>query len=73
MIGGDDFVHWSVAECNRRYGGQFKAIGKACPRCGQDNWRCTWGVNPQYRSEYNPGEFIQYVCQCGFVGEELPS
>lgn len=67
-------VYRSVAECNLRYGQISKPHGENCPRCGQDNWRCFWGVNPAYRSTYNPGEYIQYTCaECGHVGPELPS
>jgi ribosomal protein S27AE len=69
-----DLVYWSVAECNRMHGRTVKTRGELCPYCGADAWICRWGVNPDYRSEYNPGEYIQYTCtKCGYVGEELPS
>lgn len=69
----DSLVYWSVAECNRTRGHIFKPHGENCPKCGKDNWRTFWGVNHEYRSEYNPGEYIQYTCECGFVGPQLPS
>lgn len=64
----------SVAKCNQLYGSQVKPHGETCPHCGKDSWRCFWGINSAYRSEYNPGEYIQYTCaKCGYQGPELPS
>lgn len=69
----DMITYESVAECNKLHGYVVKPHGETCPNCGKDQWRTRWGVNAEYRSEYNPGEFIQYTCVCGFVGPELPS
>lgn len=67
-------VEESVFQCNRLYGHLVKSRRKNCPNCGKDEWRCRWGINPEYRSKFNPGEYIQYTCaHCGHVGPELPS
>ena len=68
---GDDFVHWSVAEVNRQNAGQLgKPMNMRC-RCGADNWRTFHGVDERYRSEYNPGEYVDFICtNCGFTDQQ---
>jgi hypothetical protein len=66
---GDDLVHWSVAEANRQRGGR-SSRGPAC-QCGNDLWRARNGVDERYRSQYNPGEYVEFTCtNCGYSYEE---
>lgn len=63
----------SVALCNLNYGGRIQSLRMKCPRCGEDQWTTYWGINPEYRSQYNPGEYVQRTCACcGHVGPEEP-
>jgi hypothetical protein len=64
---GDELVYWSVAEANRRRGEQ----AYECPQCGERAMRRRNDVNPEYRSEYNPGECVVESCPCGYY-EEFP-
>jgi len=66
-------VYWSVAEVNRRSTGVPKKLNSSCPRCGTDLWHVWHGVDPQYRSRYNPGEYVRYTCVCCGYQEEYPS
>ena len=64
-----DLVYWSVFECNRLHGREVKSHGIKCS-CGADKWRTFWGVDPQYKSEFNPGEFCRFTCvECGYSYE----
>lgn len=66
-----DLVYWSVYEANRRNAGLTKSIRYACPKCGQDEWHVYHGVDEQYRSQYNPGEYVEFTCaHCGYSWEE---
>jgi hypothetical protein len=66
----DDLVYWSVAEVNRRRGAVSKPMGMKCPS-GHDNWRARNGVDPKYKSQYNPGEYVEFTCaDCGYSFEE---
>jgi hypothetical protein len=66
----DDLVYWSVAEVNRKRGSASQPKGMKCPK-GHDNWRVRNGIDPQYKSEYNPGEYVEYTCaECDYSFEE---
>jgi predicted RNA-binding Zn-ribbon protein involved in translation (DUF1610 family) len=68
---GDGLVEWSVMECNRQNAGRTKAMGMACPDCGKDNWRVHHGIDPEFRSAYNPGEYVDFVCaHCGYTDHQ---
>lgn len=65
---GNDLVYWSIAEANRQRGGQrFE-----CPRCHKTTMKITNSVNPEYASQFNPGECVIYECPCGYF-DEVPS
>ena len=65
---GDDFVYWSVAEVNRQNSGQAKPMQMICPRCHTDHWRTWHGVDSQYASQWNPGEYVDFICaNCGYT------
>ena len=65
-------VQRSVDECNARYGGIFKPLQRICPQCGKDTWRTVWGINSAYKSQYNPGEYCEFICACGYSSGEEP-
>ena len=65
-----DLVYQSVTEMNRRNAGIAKKINKLCPRCGIDLWYVRYGVDPQYRSQFNPGEYVAFTCACCGYQEE---
>jgi predicted RNA-binding Zn-ribbon protein involved in translation (DUF1610 family) len=68
---GDGLVEWSVAECNRQNAGRTKAMGMACPDCGKDDWQVHHGIDPEFRSQYNPGEYVDFVCvHCGYTDHQ---
>ena len=68
---GDDLVYWSVAEVNRRNAGQSKPLNMNCPRCATDSWKTFHGVDPQYKSEWNPGEYVDFICaNCGYTEQQ---
>jgi len=63
---GDGFVEWSVMEANRQRAGQVFP----CPKCGVNALSYTNDINPEYRSQYNPGEVVISECHsCGFWDE----
>ncbi len=68
-----DLVYWSVAEVNRQNAGNPpKKIGlRTCPTCEGDLWFTHHGVDPQFASEYNPGEYVDFICaKCGYTSHE---
>lgn len=66
-----DWVAWSVMEANRRNAGLAKPMRMPCPNCRTDLWRVYHGIDPQYRSGYNPGEYVEFTCvNCGYSFEE---
>lgn len=68
---GTDFFYWSILEANRRSAGCAKSLRCRCPRCGDDSWQVYHGVDEQYRSQYNPGEYVEFTCtNCGYSWEE---
>ena len=68
---GDDLVAWSVAEVNRENQGRNKSIGTPCPSCGKDDWRAYHGIDSQYKSMHNPGEYVRFTCiNCGYAFED---
>ena len=66
---GDDLVYWSVGEVNRQNAGKGgKPMNMKCPRGCPDSWTTFHGVDPQYRSEWNPGEYVDFICAgCGYT------
>lgn len=67
---GDDLVYWSVMEANRINAGRSLKQNVKCRRCGEDEWRIRHGVSEEYRSQYNPGEYIEFTCtKCGYSYE----
>ena len=66
----DSLVYWSVAEANRQRGGRTVKI-PPCHQCGHNEGRAMNGVDPQYASQHNPGEYVQWTCgQCGYSWDE---
>ena len=70
----DDLVYWSVAEVNRRnrlLGNPGKPMKMKCPQCGIDNWKVHHGVDSQYASQWNPGEYVNFICTgCGYTDQQ---
>lgn len=69
-------VEESVYQTNRDHSRDVFKLRSKChnPACDSHEFTCFWGISPLYKSEYNPGEYIQYTCiKCGWKGEELPS
>lgn len=63
-------VEDSVYDANRLWGRDVKPHGYPCPRCGRDEWQTHWGIDEQYASQYNPGEYCQFTCvHCGYSYE----
>lgn len=45
--------------------------GQACPNCQQREWHARNGIDSRYRSQYNPGEYVEFTCAgCGYSYEE---
>ena len=67
----DDLVYWSVAKANQDAAGQHGPKGMTCPHCKSDDWRVYHGVDPQYASQYNPGEYVDFICvRCGYTDQQ---
>jgi hypothetical protein len=63
-------VEDSVYDANRLWGRDVKLHNIPCPRCQADAWQTRWGIDEQYASEYNPGEYCEFTCtQCGYSYE----
>jgi len=66
-----DLVYWSVNECNKKAFGKHKPMGRICPDCGMDDWEWRHGVDPEFASEFNPGEYVDFICVgCGHLDHE---
>jgi len=64
-------VQWSVENVNETYGDIPIPLNEPCPCCGRDMWYRVWGIDPIYASEWNPGEYIKFICsKCGYSYEE---
>lgn len=63
-------VRESVDLANALHGHEAKKHNSPCPRCHADLWRCRHGIDPKYKSEWNPGEYCEFTCvNCGYSWE----
>ena len=63
-------VEWSVMEANRQRAGRTTTLKHPC-KCGTNEWRVLNGIDEQYRSQYNPGEYVEFTCtNCGYYFQE---
>ena len=63
-------VEWSVMEANRQRAGRTITMRHPC-RCGANDWHVRNGIDEQYRSQYNPGEYVEFTCtNCGYSFQE---
>lgn len=64
-------VEDSVYQANVDAYGKHKAMGMTCPNCGKDDWKVHHGIDSQYKSQYNPGEYVDFICVgCGHTIQE---
>lgn len=72
LLFGDELVAWSVARANDNAAGKTFERQEPCLRCKKDKWSRRHGIKEEYRSQYNPGEYVVWTCVgCGF-SEEFP-
>lgn len=61
-------VEESLDEVNRQNGNRSRPMGMNCPYGCPDSWRTHHGIDSQYASQYNPGEYVDFICaDCGYT------
>ena len=64
-------VEDSVYEVNRQNGNRGRPMGMKCPSGCTDNWRTHHGIDSRYASQYNPGEYVDFICTtCGYTDQQ---
>jgi hypothetical protein len=64
-------VEESCMLMNQKNGNSARPMGMICPHCQTDNWQTYHGIDSQYASQYNPGEYVDFICEnCGFTDQQ---
>lgn len=64
-------VEESVYLCNVENGDRARPMGMQCPNSCPDSWRTHHGIDSQYASQYNPGEYVDFICaSCGYTDRQ---
>ena len=53
------------------YGKPPRSMNMRCPNACPDLWRTRHGISSEFASEYNPGEYVDFICAgCGFTDRQ---